>query len=491
MKYILALDLGTTGNRCMAFSKDGRVAAQSYSEFRQIFPKPGWVEHDPLEIWQTTLRVLKKVVTQIGVRNIEALGITNQRETTILWNRKTGKPVHNAIVWQDRRTAGECQNLSSSADEIKKKTGLSLDPYFSATKIQWILEHVKKARRHSEKGEIIFGTVDSWILWQLTLGKVHATDASNASRTLIYNIRTLQFDRDLLRLFGIPSEILPEVKASDDFFGSTSKSILGQEIPITGILGDQQASFFAHGGWRPGVVKNTYGTGLFLMSSTGDRIPKSGKLINTIAWQYRNKVQYALEGSVFVGGAAIQWLRDGLKIIDHASQTEEMAKKLSDNEGVYFVPALAGLGAPYWDSSARGLVIGLTRGTRREHLARAALESLAYQTRDVLDEMREQCPSHSFEKLRVDGGAVKNDFLLQFQADILGVPVERPRVTETTALGVAGMAAIAAGFWTEEQFLDAARGEKIFRPKMSDQKREKLYHQWKNAVQRSLKWILE
>lgn len=488
MKTVIAIDLGTTGNRVIAFSKKGGILAQSYAEFPQIFPKPGWVEHDPWTIWKTLLRTLKAVVGQVGVRNIDCLGLTNQRETTILWNKKTGKPVYNAIVWQDRRTKDFCEDNNNTSGIIRKKTGLFLDPYFSATKIKWILDHIKGVRREVERGEVVFGTVDSWILWQLTGGKVHATEVSNASRTLCFNIHTLDYDEELLRIFGLPRRIFPEVKDSAGLFGTLSRGLVGKEIPIMGILGDQQASLFAHGGWQPGVVKNTYGTGLFLMTTTGKNVPHSGKLINTISWKINGQVSYAVEGSVFIGGSCIQWLRDGLGMIQSAKDTEKMATSLKSNEGVYFVPALAGLGAPYWDPSARGLLIGLTRGTTSQHIARAALESLAYQTRDVVEEMRKVIPHHSFKKLRVDGGAVGNNFLMQFQADILNLRVERPYLTETTALGAAGIAGISSGFWSQDEFSKAGKIEKIFHPKMKAQKREFYYGLWKNAVRRAMHW---
>ncbi len=489
MKVILAIDLGTTGNRVIAFSKDGRIVARAYYEFPQIFPEPGWVEQDPREIWRTTLKALHDVVGQVGVENVEAIGLTNQRETTILWERATGKPVYNAIVWQCRRTAAMCDALREYEPQIKRKTGLFLDPYFSATKIRWILDHVSGAQEKAEAGALAFGTVDTWILWQLTAGAVHATEPSNASRTLLFNIHTLAFDDDLLKLFGIPRPLLPEVKPSGGAFGTTTRALLGKSIPVTGILGDQQAAFFAHGGWEPGVVKNTYGTGLFVVTSTGRTVPDSGKLVNTIAWQLDGETTYALEGSIFVGGAAIQWLRDGLKILESAAESEELAVSLSDNEGVYFVPALTGLGAPYWDPEARGTFLGLTRGTTRAHFARAALEALAYQTRDVIEEMVKATGGQNLKKLAVDGGASKNNFLLQFQSDILNIPVERPQVVETTAFGAAGVAGLTAGFWDRDAFLRARKIDRIFSPRMKAEDRERFYARWKKAVQRALKWV--
>ncbi len=490
MKVILAIDLGTTGNRVIAFSKEGEILARSYYEFPQIFPKPGWVEHNPMDIWQTTQKALHDVVAEIGVENVEAIGLTNQRETTILWDRKTGRPVYNAIVWQCRRTASLCDALRENEAWIKKRTGLFLDPYFSATKIKWILDNVAGVRAKAEAGELAFGTVDTWVLWNLTGGAVHATEPSNASRTLLFNIHSLQFDDELLQLFQIPRALLPEVRPSGANFGATTANLLGKAIPITGILGDQQAAFFAHGGWEPGVLKNTYGTGLFVVSSTGAAIPDSGKLVNTVAWQLNGETTYALEGSIFIGGAAIQWLRDGLKILTSAAESEALATSLSNNEGVYFVPALAGLGAPYWDPSARGTFLGLTRGTGRAHLARAALEALAYQTRDVVEEMAATTGSRAFKKLAVDGGASKNNFLMQFQADILNMPVERPQVVETTAFGAAGVAGLTSGFWTREEFLHARKVDRVFLPKMPAKEREHNYARWKEAIRRALKWEL-
>ena len=488
MKVILGMDLGTTGNRVAAFTKDGRVVASAYYEFPQVFPKPGWVEHDPVEILESALRALKEVAGKVGVENIQGLGITNQRETTILWDKKTGAPVYNAIVWQCRRTADLCDALRGSAAGIKSRTGLSLDPYFSATKIRWILDHVPGVRDKAARGEILFGTVDTWMLWNLTKGKTHATEPSNASRTLCLNIQKLSYDAEMLKLFGIPENIFPEVRDSGGLFGVLDKAILGREIPILAILGDQQAAFFAQGGWQEGVVKNTYGTGLFLMAATGKTIPESGSLINTVAWRLRGDVLYAIEGSVFVGGAAIQWLRDGLKIISSAAETEALALSLKSNEGVYFVPALTGLGAPYWDPDARGLLIGLTRGTTPAHFVRAALESLAYQTRDVIGEMKRLTTTHTFNTLRVDGGAVKNNFLMQFQADILGFNVERPEQIETTVLGAAALAGMEAGFWTQEEFLSARRVERVFQPMMEVNERQKLYQAWLSAAAKSLGW---
>ncbi len=490
MKVVLALDLGTTGNRVIAFSKSGEVIAKSYYEFPQIYPRPGWVEHDPFDILNTTIEALKDVLSSVGADNVVSIGITNQRETVVLWDKRTGKPVYNAIVWQCRRTREICDRLSSHSTLIKTKTGLPLDPYFSATKIQWIIENVSGIKSRIDKGDILFGTVDSWILWNLTGGRVHATEPSNASRTLCYNIHTLTFDDELLDLFGIPRGLLPEVRESGEHFGNTDKTITGREIPVTAILGDQQAALFAQGGWERGVVKNTYGTGLFLMTSTGTKIAESGNLINTIAWQVGGEANYAVEGSVFIGGSCIQWLREGLQIIKSSADSEKLAESLESNEGVYFVPALVGLGAPYWDPSARGMIIGITRGTRREHFARAALEAIAYQTRDVIEEM-EGTAGIKFKNLRVDGGAAENDFLMQFQADILNTTIERPHLIETTAFGAAGLSGIISGFWDRNKFSEARKIERIFTPNWKDDKRSLHYSRWKNAVSRSMNWAGE
>ncbi|NOX97310.1 MAG: glycerol kinase GlpK [Nitrospirae bacterium] len=487
MKVVLAIDLGTTGNRVIAFSQEGKMVAKSYYEFPQIFPRPGWVEHNPLDIWDTTCKALQDVLAEVKSDNVVAVGIANQRETTVLWNKRTGKPVYNALVWQCRRTQAICEQLSEHSATVKEKTGLTLDPYFSATKIKWIMENVQGVKEQVDTGEIIFGTVDSWVLWNLTGGKVHATEPSNASRTLCYNIKTLDYDDELLNIFGLPRSIFPRVKESGGHFGNIDEKIAGKEIPITGILGDQQASLFTQGGWEPGIVKNTYGTGLFIMTSTGKDLLPTGRLINTIAWKIKGEVNYAIEGSVFVGGACLQWLRDGLQIVESSADTETMAKSLDSNEGVYFVPALVGLGAPYWNPSARGMIIGITRGTQREHLARAALESIAYQTRDVIEEM-ERVSGMKLKKLRVDGGATQNDFLMQFQADILNMIIDRPLLIETTALGAAGISGITAGFWDKEEFFQARKIDKVFTPNLDEDKRQFYYSQWKDAVKRAMNW---
>ncbi|MCK4666334.1 glycerol kinase GlpK [Candidatus Dependentiae bacterium] len=487
MKFILAIDLGTTGNRVIAFKKSGEIAARSYYEFPQIFPKPGWVEHNPLDIWDTTQKALNDVLSEVGSENVDAIGITNQRETTILWDKETGDPVYNAIVWQCRRTKEICKQLSGHSSIIKDKTGLPLDPYFSATKIKWIIDNIPGVEQKIKDHQVIFGTVDTWILWKLTAGRIHATDPSNAARTLCFNIKTLDYDDELLKIFGLPGHIFPEVKSSGGDFGITDKKFTGHEIPIMGILGDQQASLFAHGGFEKGIVKNTYGTGLFVMSSTGAELLPIENLVNTIAWELNGEVTYAIEGSIFIGGACIQWLRDGLNIINSAEETGEMAGKLVSNEGVYFVPALVGLGAPYWDPTARGMIIGITRGTTREHFVRAVLESFAYQTRDVIEEINSNLKIE-ITKLSVDGGPTKNDFLMQFQADILGIPVERQNLIEMTALGTAGIAGITSGFWDKKTFLNARKIDKTFIPNLEESKRKLFYSQWKEAVTRSLNW---
>ncbi len=491
-KYILALDLGTTGNRAILFDKNQRVVHKAYREFTQYFPKPGWVEHDPEEIWRSTLGVMKQVLSRINSSQIAAIGITNQRETAVVWNKKTGKPVMNAIVWQCRRTQSECDALRKRglSKLIKSRSGLTIDPYFSASKVKWILDHVKSAKARAKRGELLFGTVDSWIIWKLTGGKVHATDYSNASRTMLLNIKTLKWDKKLCAIFGVPVKMLPKLADSSGLIGKTSSRVLGREIPITGVAGDQQAAMFAQGCFMPGIVKNTYGTGLFLQVNTKKKIPVSKNLLNTIAWKIGKEVDYALEGSIFIGGAALQWLRDGLQIIKKASDADKMAEALKENDGIYFVPALVGLGAPYWDSSARGVIIGITRGTRREHIARAALESIAYQTKDVIIAM-ERDLKKSIKKLQVDGGAAASNFLMQFQSDILNCQVERPSVLETTALGAAGLAGIAVHFWkNRNEFIRKRSVDRVFHPKMNSGTRNHLYSQWKIAVERSKRWAL-
>ncbi len=478
---ILAIDLGTTGNRAIVFDRETRVVAQSYREFRQLFPQPGWVEHDPNEIWETTRAVITEAVAQVDANQIVAVGVANQRETVISWGPKTGQPLHNAIVWQDRRTAARCEQLRRDgfAAEIHQRTGLVCDPYFSATKIEWLLKNVPATRRG------IFGTIDSWIVWKLTGGRVHATDASNASRTMLFHLLERRWDDNLLKQFGVPRETLPEVRASSGEFGMVAPDLFGFSATICGVVGDQQGAMFAQGCYEPGIIKNTYGTGLFLMMNTREQPRLSEHLLATIAWQIGERTEYALEGSVFVGGAAVQWLRDQLQIVKTSGETETLAASLNSNDGVYFVPALTGLGAPYWDAAARGTIVGLTRATTRAHLARATLEAIAYQTRDVVDVMCAELGA-PLRKLQVDGGACANNFLMQFQADILGVPVERPVVIETTALGAAGLAGLQAKVWSSPaDFMAHRRVERVFEPKIGESLRESLYAQWKDAVART------
>ena len=481
MGHILAIDLGTTGNRAIVFDEQGRIVTSSYYEFPQYFPKPGWVEQDPEEIWNTTLKALTDVLKVTS--DIQAIGITNQRETTIVWDTATGKPIHNAIVWQCRRTASRCQELHDHHDLIRLKTGLLCDAYFSATKLEWILNTVPKAKEQARAGQLKFGTVDSWIIWKLTGGAAHITDASNASRTMLFNIHTGQYDKDLLALFDIPEHILPTVCNSSGIVAKTDSNVIGYTIPIAGIIGDQQAALFTQCGNDTSKLKNTYGTGLFVVANTGQTPTSAEGLVTTVAWQLGGALSYALEGSIFVGGSAIQWLRDGLKLFTHASETEAMATSLSGNDAVYFVPALVGLGAPHWDPDARGMFTGLTRGTTREHMVRAALEALAYQTSDVLDVIR---PHNSLSALRVDGGAVGNAFLMQFQSDILNLPIEVPTITETTAFGAAGMAGIATGLWTHDEFLSLNSISKTYSPSMNESDRTLLLNGWHNALQRTL-----
>lgn len=496
-KYILALDQGTTSSRAIIFDKNGKVICMVNQEFAQIYPKPGWVEHDPMDILESQISVAKKALRTASIESeqIAAIGVTNQRETTIVWNRKTGRPIHNAIVWQCRRTANICDELKSKgyAQIIKEKTGLIIDAYFSATKLKWILDNVEGAMEKAKKGELLFGTVDTWLIWNLTGGKVHVTDFSNASRTMLFNIHTLNWDEELLEIFNIPKLILPSVKPSSFVYGHTQKDVFGKEIPISGDAGDQQAALFGQVCCEPGMVKNTYGTGCFILMNTGKKaVHSQSGLLTTIAWGLEeNKVCYALEGSVFVAGAAIQWLRDGIKLIEKASDTEYLASTVSDSGGVYFVPAFVGLGAPYWDMYARGTMVGITRGTTKEHIVRATLESIAYQTKDVVDVMSNESKIE-LKSLRVDGGASVNNFLMQFQSDILGVPVERPKISETTALGAAYLAGLATGFWQDhDEIKKQWQLDKRFEPKMHKDEREKLYSGWKKAVQRAIKWVEE
>jgi glycerol kinase len=492
-KYILAFDQGTTSSRAILFDKNGNIVSVAQREFTQIFPQPGWVEHDPNEIWQSQIEVAREAVAKANIqpREIAAIGITNQRETAIVWDRETGKPISNAIVWQDRRTAGFCDELKTRGLEayIKENTGLVIDAYFSGTKINWILNNVEGARQKAHEGKLCFGTVDTWLIWNLTKGKVHATDFSNASRTLVYNIKELKWDEQLLHEFDIPASLLPEVLPSSGHFGATHPDVFFDlEIPIAGVAGDQQSALFGQTCFEPGMAKNTYGTGCFMLMNTGtERVVSQHGLLTTIAWSVDGKVEYALEGSVFIAGAAIQWLRDGLKLIDTAPDSEYYAMKVEDTGGVFVVPAFAGLGAPYWDMYARGGIFGLTRGTRKEHLIRATLESLAFQTYDILEVM-EKDAGIQLKTLKVDGGACSNNLLMQFQADILEVKVERPKVIETTALGAAYLAGLAVGFYKKDKLADNEHISACFEPKMKQEKREKLLKGWKKAVERTKDW---
>jgi glycerol kinase len=489
----MALDQGTTSSRAILFEHSGAIAAVDQHEFPQHFPKPGWVEHDALEIWDSQLRAARGALEKAGASagDIAAIGITNQRETAVVWDRASGEPIHAAIVWQSRQTADICEALRSRGltDEVRARTGLVIDAYFSATKIRFILDAVEGAQERAERGELAFGTVDSWLLYKLTGGQVHATEGSNASRTMIYNIHERQWDDLLLGELRIPHAMLPEVRDSSGIFGTVDSEWLGGEIPIAGIAGDQQAALFGQGCTAPGRAKNTYGTGCFLLMNTGEDAPISETgLITTIAWTIGAKTEYALEGSIFVAGAAVQWLRDGLGLIEHASDTEAAAQSVEDTGGVYLVPAFAGLGAPYWDERARGAILGITRGTTREQIVRATLESIAYQTRDVVECIRVDS-GIELDALRVDGGAAANDFLMQFQADILGAPVERPAVLEVTALGAARLAGLAVGFWDSGVALESeSAGVQVFEPTLAADRREALYAGWKRAVERSRDW---
>jgi len=495
-RYILALDQGTTSSRAILFDHRGRATAVAQHEFEQIFPQPGWVEHRPEDIWSSQINAALVVLREADVKadQIAAIGITNQRETTIVWDRETGEPIHNAIVWQCRRTASDCDRLRKDglAPLFQQRTGLVLDAYFSGTKVRWLLDNVPGARDLASRGKLAFGTVDSWLVWKLTGGRVHATDPSNASRTLLYNIERGDWDDELLSILNVPREILPHVAPSSADLGETDPSLFGRGIPIAGIAGDQQAALFGQVCTSPGMSKNTYGTGCFMLLNSGTELVRSkSNLLTTVAWQIgKNPIEYALEGSVFIAGAAIQWLRDGLRIINSASETEAMAMSIEDNGGVYFIPAFVGLGAPYWDQYARGTIVGLTRGSGREHIARAALESIAYQTSDVLRCMRDDS-GIDLTELRVDGGAVRNDFLMQFQADILGIPVVRPANTETTAAGAAFLAGLAVNFWNGvDELSELWEREKTFDPKMSKATRERLLEDWAKAVGRATNWAL-
>jgi len=491
--YILALDQGTTSSRSLVFDEQGNIISQAQKEFRQLFPQPGWVEHDAEEIWSTQYGTMAEAVAKanINMKQIAGIGITNQRETTVVWDKSSGQPIYNAIVWQDRRTASDCDKLKSAgwAETIQQKTGLIIDAYFSATKLKWILDNVTGARQKAINGELAFGTIDSWLTWKLTNGEVHVTDVSNASRTMLYNIHSLQWDEELLKIFDIPASVLPEVKPSSKIYGVTGSIIPDSRIPIAGIAGDQQAALFGQLCTQPGMVKNTYGTGCFMLMNTGGKaIASKNNMLTTIAWQIDNKTEYALEGSVFIAGAVVQWLRDELKIIRTSAEIEKLAAQVKDTDGVYIVPAFAGLGAPHWNQYARGSIFGLTRGSSNAHIARAALDSIAYQTFDVLKAMEADAAIH-IKELRVDGGATVNNQLMQFQSDILNTKVVRPKITETTALGAAYLAGLAVGYWKSvEEIQEQWQADKSFSPSMVDEKRNELVKGWQRAVNASIAW---
>ncbi|MEA1940531.1 MAG: glycerol kinase GlpK [Candidatus Caldatribacteriota bacterium] len=492
-KYIMSLDQGTTSSRTIIFDKSGNIVSSVSQEFKQIYPKMGWVEHDPLEIWNSQIKTAILALKKAGLKasDILAIGITNQRETTVIWDKDTGKPIYNAIVWQCRRTASICGQLKKEGltESIYQKTGLVLDAYFSATKIKWILNNVVGAKEKAERGEILFGTIDTWLMWNLTKGKIHATDYSNASRTMLFNIHKLEWDEELLKTLNIPRKMLPEVLPSSYTYGKTNKEVFGTEITISGDAGDQHAALFGQACFEPGMVKNTYGTGGFMLINTGKKpILSSNGLLTTIAWKVGDEVEYALEGSIFVAGAVMQWLRDELKMIKTAAESETYASRVKDTNGVYLVPAFVGMGAPYWDMYARGAILGLTRGVKKEHIIRAAEEAIAYQSRDVLEVMQRDS-GINLKKIKVDGGAVRDNFLMQFQADILGIPVVRPRIIETTALGAAYLAGLATGLWKDKKEINKNwKEDREFKPEMNEERKEKLYKGWKKAVQRALNW---
>jgi glycerol kinase len=496
--FVLSIDQGTTGSTALVFDRDCRVCGRGYSEFTQHYPRPGWVEHDAEEIWRVSLGAARVALegARVEARELRAVGVTNQRETVVAWERATGTPVGRAIVWQDRRTASACDELKARGleEDVRRKTGLVLDPYFSGTKLKWLLDNTPSLRARAGRGEVVFGTIDSWLVWKLTGGRAHVTDYSNASRTLLYNIHDLCWDAELLEILDVPPEVLPEVAPSAHVYGHTDRAaFFGEAVPVAGIAGDQQAALFGQACYAEGSVKNTYGTGSFLLMNTGrGAVPSREGLLTTVAWQTEGEpAEYALEGSIFITGAAVQWLRDGLGVISRADETEALARSLDSNDGVYFVPALAGLGAPHWDAYARGAIVGLTRGTSRAHLARAALESMCYQTRDVVGAM-ERDSGIGLKEVRVDGGAVANSFLMQFQADILGAAVEVPEVTETTAAGAAYLAGLATGFWKDRREI-AARWKlaRRYEPRMSADERERLHRRWLRAVERAKGWERE
>ena len=490
-QYILALDQGTSSSRAIVFDETGATCAVAQKEFRQIFPRSGWVEHDPHEIWSSQASVIAEAITTLDINglNIAGIGITNQRETTIVWDSDTEEPIYNAIVWQDRRTSDYCDKLKSEGvtEMIRRKTGLIIDAYFSATKIKWILDNVPGARERANKGKLLFGTVDTWLIWRLTRGEVHVTDVSNASRTMLFNINTLQWDDELLKMFDIPRSMMPEVRSSSEIYGHTKTTIFAHKVPIAGIAGDQQAALFGQMCIEPGMVKNTYGTGCFLLMNSGDKpIISQNNLITTVAWKIGDKVNYALEGSIFVGGSVVQWLRDGLGVIKSSSEVEELAARVPDTNGVYFVPALTGLGAPWWDQYARGTIVGISRGTTTAHIARAALEGIAFQTMDITAAMSRDA-GLPLRELKVDGGASRNNLLMQFQADILGTRVIRPRVVETTALGAAYLVGLAVGYWSSvEQIRKQWHVDRIFEPTWDEAAISKARDGWEDAVKRTL-----
>lgn len=490
-QYILALDQGTSSSRAIVFDETGNTCAVAQKEFRQIFPKSGWVEHDPHEIWASQASVIAEAIAMMDINglNIAGIGITNQRETTIVWDSETEEPIYNAIVWQDRRTSDFCDELKNQGltDLIRQKTGLIIDAYFSATKIKWILDNVPGARERAEKGKLMFGTVDTWLIWRLTRGEVHVTDVSNASRTMLFNINTLEWDQELLDLFGIPRSMMPEVKSSSEVYGHTKTTIFAHKVPIAGIAGDQQAALFGQMCTEPGMVKNTYGTGCFLLMNTGEKpILSKNNLITTVAWKIGEKVNYALEGSIFVGGSVVQWLRDGLGVINSSSEVEELASKVPDTNGVYFVPAMTGLGAPWWDQYARGTIVGISRGTNTAHIARAALEGIAYQTMDITNAMSLDA-GVPLKELKVDGGASRNNLLMQFQADILNTRVVRPQVVETTAMGAAYLAGLAVGYWKSiDEIRKLWQVDRVFEPSWEETKIQEAKAGWQDAVKRTL-----
>lgn len=493
-EFILAVDQGTTSSRAIVFDHSGDIRAVAQKEFKQFFPNDGWVEHDPMEIWKTQAGVVAEAIMECGAdgKNIAAIGITNQRETTVVWDRETGKPVYNAIVWQDRRTSDYCDHLKKEGwtQKIKEKTGLIIDSYFSGTKVRWILENVDGARKKAEQGKLAFGTIDSWLVWNFTKGETHVTDVTNASRTMLYNIREGKWDEELLELMNIPESMLPEVKSSSEIYAHTKTTIFAHEVPIAGIAGDQQAAMFGQMCLQPGMLKNTYGTGSFIMFNTGkEAIESKNNLLTTIGYGYKDEITYALEGSIFIAGAVVQWLRDGLGIIRSSSDIEKLALTEKDNGGVYLVPAFAGLGAPHWDQRARGSIFGLTRGSTAGHIARAALEGIAYQVKDVLSAM-EADSGIKIQELRVDGGATVNNTLMQFQSDILQIPIVRPKILETTALGAAYLAGLAVGFWKDtEETKTQWQEDKRFEPKMKADQVEELLFKWNKAVEKSKGWI--